>query len=944
MPHISDIPRRGRLTAAAQTTFARRALRVVLLAASLAVGVLPLRAQEATPPAGRIVGRVVDAKSGAPILGAGVQVVGTTIGATTAVDGRFAIPRVTAGTVTLHVRRIGYGPKTVTGLELAADQTLEQDISLVPTTVQLEAVTVSAATEKGSVDAALDQQRTATGVVNSVTAEQISKSADADAAQAVQRVSGVTVQDGRYVFVRGLGERYTTASLNGARLPSPEPERKVVPLDLFPSGLLQSVTTSKTFTPDQPGDFGGASVDIRTREFPARRQVVYSSSVGFNSLATGRSVYFAPGVGGESFALAGAGRNLPAGLRAAGNFQGSITQADENRFINSLRNVWQADHRQGSPSGSLGMSIGGSDPVLGQRVGYLLSGTYSYSQELLDRQVRALARPGSGSDVIEYDRFTGTTGRNSTLWGGLFNAGTLIGTRTRLSFNNTYNRTADNDARVETGSIERYGASVDVQRLDYVQRSMYSSQLAGEHDFGTRRAEWALTASGVTRDEPDRSELVYQHDVDPSTGQSQRLWFSSGEGAVRTYSTLDEHSYEARGDYQFDLGSPELPRTFKIGALGRTTDRIADTRAYQISSPRIATSDRALPPEVLFGGRFTAGDTAVLNISPLGQGGQYSASDRLGAGYAMADIALGARLHAIGGARLESSHVEVDAISTLGTRVVTQPTFTDVLGSLALNFKVTEAQNLRLSAARTLARPEYRELAPLTTRDVIGGVLLRGNTALVRTRIDNLDARWEWYPNAGEVLSGGVFAKRFQDPIERVYQSTSNGDIITFANADHAIDYGVELEARKSLAFIAEALAGFGVFGNLTAMHSEVTLGSSRGASTNANRPLVGQAPYVLNAGLTYGSRGGDASATLLYNRVGRRIVNAGADPLPDVIERPRDMVDLSVRLPVTQTLAARLDAKNLLDSRYSVTQGTVTREAWSTGRGLSIGLTWQPR
>ena len=943
MPNISFFQRATRL--ARRVT--QDTVRPLGAAALLSVALLgsPLAAQDAALPTGHIVGRVIDARTGAGLASVGIQVVGTTNGTTSGVDGRFTIVNVTAGTVTLHARRIGYTPKTVTGLQLDADKTLEQDISLSAASVELAAVTVSAATERGSVNAALDQQRTATGVVNSVTSEQISKSPDADAAQAVQRVSGVTVQDGRYVFVRGLGERYTTASLNGTRLPSPEPERKVVPLDLFPSGLLQSVTTSKTFTPDQPGDFSGASVDIRTREFPAQRQVTYSSSVGFTDNAAGKNVFYAPGVGGEAFALAGSSRNLPAELRAAGNFQGTpITAADQNRFINSFRNVWQAGRRTGSPSGSLGASVGGSDPVFGQRIGYLLSGTYSYSQEASTNQIRSLARPGSTpGSTIEYDRFEGTTGRNSTLWGGLLNVGTLLGTNTRLSFNNTYNRTADNDARVESGSIERYGAAVDVQRLDYVQRSMFSSQLAGEHELSRQRADWALTVSGVTRDEPDRSELVYQHDIDPNTGRPALLWFSSGEGAVRTFSALTEKSYEARANYQFDIGSAELPRIIKVGALGRATNRDADTRAYQITSPRISTSDRALAPEDLFGGRFTAPDSQVLNISPLGQGGSYKANDRLAAGYVMADVALGERLRAIGGARLESSRVEVDASSTLGNRVVTRPTFTDVLGSLAFNYKLTEAQNLRVSAARTLARPEYRELAPLTTRDVIGGVLLRGNADLVRTRIDNADLRWEWYPNAGEVLSAGVFAKRFQDPIERVYQPTSNGDIITFANADRATDYGVELEARKNLGFVADVLAPLSVFSNVTAMRSQVHLGASQASSTNASRRLVGQAPYVVNSGITYSSRSGTTSATLLYNRVGERIVNAGADPLPDVIEHPRDVMDLSLRLPVFASISARVDARNLLNARYIVTQGNVTREAWTTGRGFSFGLTWQP-
>ena len=224
-------------------------------------------------------------------------------------DGAEYLVYVRAGTLTLHARRLGFQPKTVTGLMLADGQVLQQDITLAEASIRLEAAVVTAERERGSVSAALDAQKHAAGVVNAVTSEQISRSPDSDAAQAVQRVSGVTVQDGKYVFVRGLGERYTTTTLNGARIPSPEPERKVVPLDLFPSGLLQSVTTSKTFTPDQSGDFSGAAVEIRTREYPAERQLTWSATLGHATRPEG--VFAAPTAGGEPFAMVGTRRALP---------------------------------------------------------------------------------------------------------------------------------------------------------------------------------------------------------------------------------------------------------------------------------------------------------------------------------------------------------------------------------------------------------------------------------------------------------------------------------------------------------------------------------------------------------------------------------------------------------------------------------------------------------
>lgn len=560
---------------------------------------------------GRIVGRVLDAATGQGLSDVGIQVVGTTLGTMSGVDGRFTLPSVPAGTVTIQFRRIGFTPKTVTGILLDAGKSLEQNVTLTTAAITLAAQTVTAAAERGSVSEALDAQRTASGIVNAITAEQISRSPDADAAQAVQRVSGVTVQDGRYVFVRGLGERYTVTQLNGARMPSPEPERRVVPLDLFPTGMLQSITTSKTFTPDQQGDFSGAQVDIRTREFPARRAFTWQSSFGYNGGTTGKVVVGGINVGGESFAAAGPERSLPTLVRSVGNFQNiSLNQGDKNRLVSSFRNAWSPATRTALPNGSMALSVGGNDPILGQRIGYLLSGTYSYSEELRANQSRALAQRGTTpGSTVEIDRFDGETANQGALWGGLVNLSTLIGGSTRVSLNNTYNRTSDNDARVERGSFENEGIRARIDRMQYVERSVRSTQLAVEHQFGDRhKIDWQLTSSGVRRDEPDRSEFVSQI-TGPSGSAEQLLWLSTGNGgAVRTFSELHETSREGRANYVLHFQSRGLSQTLKVGALARSTDRDADTRAYSISAPRISLTDRALAPNALFDGRFTLVD------------------------------------------------------------------------------------------------------------------------------------------------------------------------------------------------------------------------------------------------------------------------------------------------------------------------------------------------
>ena len=896
----------------------------------LALAVMP-----ATPAAlgaqatGRVVGRVVDA-SGTGLPDVAIQVVGTTLGTQSGVDGRYLINNVPAGTVTLQARRIGFAPKTVTGLMLDAGRVLEQNVSLTAAAVQLTAQVVTAEAERGSVNAALDAQRNATGIVNAVTAEQISRSPDGDAAQAVQRVSGVTVQDGKYVFVRGLGERYTTTSLNGARLPSPEPERKVVPLDLFPSSLLQTVTTAKTFTPDLPGDFSGAAVDLKTREFPAQRQLVYSLSMGHNSAATGRGVVAAPREGMEWLGFAGSERALPGSVLAAGPVAGG------NAFVSAFRNVWTPTRRDGSPNLSASVSLGGNDQVLGRDLGYVGSFSYQYGSEVRAAEERAFAIVGPEGGTVPVDAYRGSTGRESVLWGGLLNLSTMVGTDTRLSLNNTFSRSSDNEARIESGVDENFGLPLDLYRLRFVERSVWSSQLAGEHERDRRRLEWSLTGSGVSRQEPDRSEAVYATDAE---GGAPFL-LADPQSAVRTFGDLTEYSVGADADYLVRLGGVGGDHSLKVGALGRYTTRDARNDVYSLSAD-LPREQRERTPEEIFA--LAADGAHAFRSIPLSQGGSYGASDVVGAAYAMGEYQLSEGLRLVGGARLESQRVEITAEETFGNPTTTTRTYTDVLPSLALNVRLTEQQNLRVSASQTLARPEYREIAQVASRDIIGGEVFRGNPDLRRSLIQNADVRWEWYPSAGEVLSFGVFAKRFDDPIERVYRGTSGTRVTTFENAASAFNYGAEVELRKQLGGLAPALRPFTVFTNATLMQSEIDVRDVGAGSVESERAMVGQAPYVVNAGMVFAPGEGAWNATLLYNVVGRRIFAASLLPLPSVYEEDRHVLDVSLRFPIRGGLAGKVDAKNLLDAPYEVTQGTVTRERWRAGRTVSLGVTWRP-
>ena len=900
---------------------------VVTILTSMILGFENVEAQSAT---GRVIGQVMDAGTLRPLPGAQVAVAGTSLGALAGLEGRFQIANIPAGTVVLEVSMIGFATKRVTDVVVPEGGGIRMDVLLDESAVQVQGITVTAQQERGSQVMALTEQRNAIGVQSSIGSDQISRSPDGDAAAAVRRVSGVSVQDGKYVQVRGLGERYTTSSLNGSRIPSPEPERKVVPLDLFPAGMIQSIQTSKTFSPDQPGDFSGASVDIRTREYPLNRQFTLSLSSGFHPDVTGQSILWAPRVDGELFALATDPRALP---------EAAVTMPDDasrgpqvNQVVNSFRNTWSVGQGNGWAPFSASATMGGSDPLpfTEHEIGYLVSGTYSMSNEVNLDQTRA--RAGAAGSV--FDAYEGETGRLSVLWGGLVNLSSRFGANSRLTFNNTYNRSADNEARQETGVDENTSARVQIDRLTYTERFVRSHQLAGEHQLHPRhRIDWTLASSAVNRSEPDRSEFVRW--LDPEVP----VWFNDFEGAVRSFANLDEENLEGALDYQVDFDLGGRNHQLRAGGRMRSTTRDATSTGFRIQAFFWSENDPRwqLSPEEFFDGRFATDTDANFLLSRELAGGSYAADDDLTAWYGMADFGLASWARLVAGARVEDYTLQVRSANQVGQESIVDREYLDVLPAVALNLDVASDHKLRMSATRTLARPEYRELAPITYREVLGGEQVIGNRDLERTLIDNYDIRWEWYPGLAEVISVGLFAKRFQNPIEQRFLARSGTDTRTFENAESATNVGVEVELMKNLAFVASSLEPLSLFANATLMESEVNTGNPEDES----RRMVGQAPYLFNTGITYSGSNDGFSATALYNVVGSRIVNARASgsDVNDVVEVPRHMVDFSVRFPMTGGASGKVDLKNLLDSPYEVVQGSATRNFHRTGRSVSFGV-----
>ena len=462
---------------------------------------------------GRIVGRIVESGQGAPIAGAQVQITGTDIHTVSAIDGRYTLQNVPVGPVSITARMLGYAPKTVTGLVVTVEgrgraEHLAGDVD--------GAAGGSGGHRRGGEGLAQlrarhpEELRSASSTRSAPSRSRSHPTATP--AQAVQRVSGVSVEDGKYVIVRGLGERYTTTALNGATIPSAETDRKVVPLDLFPTNLLEGITTSKTFTPDQPGDFSGARVDLKTKEFPAGRQINIGVSAGFNTAVTGQDI--AEGADRERRLVRQRRRTRAApGRRGRGrrpqrrSTRRSSTPSSARSGMSGARTTAPATAPAASTPPSAARTRSSS-----HMFGYLAS--FSYGIRAGDQ-----VRPDEGHDQawrrgVRYRAAAQPVQRQSSigsvLWGGLLNFSTRIGSSSKFDFNNTYTRGADNSVEDLGGFNEEFATNFVFSRLTYIQRSVRTNQLVGNHLIGPRNyVTWQVATSGITRDEPDRSDIGY---------------------------------------------------------------------------------------------------------------------------------------------------------------------------------------------------------------------------------------------------------------------------------------------------------------------------------------------------------------------------------------------------------------------------------------------------
>lgn len=926
--------------------------RMLVVALAMLVG-LPTVLAAQSP--GRLVGRVLDARTGEPLASVQVYVSDGSRGALTALDGRYVLRDVPAGAHEITAQLIGYGTKTVTGVVVGPGATATLDITLESRAVELEAITVTSTAQRGTTTALMTERRLAAVVSDAIGVEQISRSPDGDAAAALERVPGLTVVDGKYAYVRGLGERYSATTLNGAPLASSEPDKKVIPLDVIPSGLLQSIVTAKSYSPDQPGDHAGGLVQLRTQRFPPTRILNVRVSGGWNSEATFQERLGYGGGARDYLGFDDGTRGLPAVIpRDARVGRGNFTQAELQEMGRAFRGDWAPTQRSLPPNSSFGISFGDDYDLGGpQRFGFIASANYASDQSVrTDVVERVFATAGAADPEVDY---TGEVADHAVTLGGLVNLTYQPAPRHQLELATVYNHLANDVSRVLTGFNLDSNTDQWNSRIQFLEQTLLNTQLEGEHLFGflgDATLRWRGGFTRASRYEPSTREALYRE------FDGTFVWDDFIQSGSVFHQDLVDDGFTGGGSVKLPFRFQGASASVSVGGSFERKDRTAYTRRFRFrpqSGGLIDSEVRTLAPNRLFGAPGSFIDPSGFELQEATfRTDNYDAVQEIDAGYVMLDLEVLDGVRLSGGVRAERSLQTVTPKDLWETGLPpiegAELEATAILPAVNVTLALDESVNLRASASRTLARPHLRELAPFSFADYAGGYLVIGNPLLEGTRINNFDLRLEWFPEARSVLAVSGFYKRFESPIE-VAVLPSSELLKTWVNGAGGNNYGLELELRSGLGVIASGLSDLSLNGNLTLVRSEVSTGgtievylpgtgATQLALTPEDRALQGQSPYVANVGLTWAPLDG-ATATLLFNRFGERIDAVAADALEDVFESARSQLDAVVELPLRGGWKAKLAASRLVGSDVEFTQGDDLLRSYDMGRSVSFGLSW---
>jgi len=923
----------------------------------------------AAPPQGFVAGKVLNAETKEPLpyatvlfermvnFGASFEKIG---GAYTKLDGTF-MGKVPMGTYNIVVSYTSYEPATLKSIYVAGrDTSRVATVYLKPAKIQLKTIKVEGEairTKAGSMVTKVKNQGT---VMEAITSEQIAKTTDQNAAEALARVSGATVVGGKYVYVRGLGERYSQTQINGTSVGTPEPNKKVVPLDIFPTELLDNITVQKTYTPDMNGEFGGSVIELNTKEF-AQNMFRQNLSLGGTETTTNTGRLSYQGGALDFLGIDDGTRALPSVIKEMAPdtpvTNDYFSEKELATMGKSFQDVWTPHETSTKPNYSYAGLLAHQFEPFGKKTGLLATFSINHSHQNVAKQQNTYGGTNEEAPITAYDV---THSQATVLWGLNVTGSTLIAEKQKLKFNLLYTQNTDDQSRVSEGMNNDRGSVVRFYDLSYVERGMLSAIMQGSHDTGLLRSklDWSLSYSDAKRDEPDRRKTVYE--------QIDSTFQLTGAGdqhpLTRLFGDSNEKDKAAKLSWTIPFDWSERSSNLKTGVAYDNKDRVSNYRRFGFTTRFAGTSEResadfTKPAEEqttdqnIDDGLWTVEEITRPNDS-------YTADQKVKAVYGMVDLPLLSWARVLTGVRYEDCRQSVHAQSLFALNdpgVQVDRHTTDLLPALNVTFTPTHQMNVRAAYSKTVNRPELRELCPFGMDNFETGYREVGNTALIEAKIQNYDLRWELYPGPGELISLGAFYKQFHDPIVKyVFPSTggyeegpTNG---VEADGDPGHLSGWETEARLSFRDMWQGMVWAADLGRAPRLFSRFSLGAnySRVASevhvVNQSHQvksvrLAGQSDYSANFGVFYQDKHWDSA--LLYRSFGPRLYAYAFGSIRDIVEYPPQSLDFTLSYRLSRNTQFKLSAENLLNDRVEFRQGDQITTSYETGTTIGLSVSY---
>lgn len=879
---------------------------------------------------GRVEGKITDSKTGAPIAGVTVLIKETNKGIASNTDGRFVLNVEPGKKYTLVISSTNYQSKEVTDVQTGADGIAYVDVALdIKAKTGDEVVVKASSAKKESVNALISFQRTTNTVASVISAEAIRRSPDKNTGEVLKRTPGASIQEGKFIVIRGLADRYNQAMFNGVLLTSTEPDRKTFSFDLIPASMIDNIIINKAFVPEYPGEWAGGLIQVNTKDIPSKNFLSIQLGTGFNSQTIGKDFYKDQGGKTDWLGIDDGSRNLPAGYTRKAEFD-TTSAAGKTAIGKQMRNAWAPKQVSAPLNVSFQLNGGFTGKLFRKNIGGIFAINYNKSNKYLRLLNKSNAIDNLTNVVSVISEYNDDKYQQDVALGALASVSLQFNPRNKVSAKAVLNINTANSVTTRNGEDYSRTEQLKGNQFNFKQNTFFTSQLTGEHSLtGKLRFKWYGGFNILDGYSPDQRRILYSKlsgTQDPYTLLlSNSLSQQSGS---RIFQTLSDYIYTAGGDLNYNFKWLNLAQNIKGGYMLQVKDRLYDAQLFANYLPLDNPTLRLLPADQVFAqpnfGNGTDNKFAFDAIK--GNNFRYLANTILNAGFLQFDNQFTNKLRVVWGLRVENYDQLVGSVKKWDPRH-TYSKITDFLPGINATYKLNNKTNIRLSGSQTVIRPELRELSALNLYDFELNASVQGNPQLKRTKIANLDLRYEIYPRAGEVINAGVFYKHFNDPIEQIFNGLGGGaSTLNYANANKAYSYGIELEMRKKLDFVS-ALKNFTFQANAAYIRSRV-----QDDKLQVDRSLQGQSPYILNVGLLYDLEKYGLNATLLFNQIGQRIYLVGdiVGGAPDIYEAPRPVLDLQVAKKILKKKAeVRLNISDIINKTQYFYQNTGSRESF---------------